>query len=37
MGHLRNAHRTNWLAYITTSVILALNALLLFQALGGKF
>jgi manganese transport protein len=37
MGHLRNAHRTNWLAYITTGVILALNALLLFQALGGKF
>ncbi len=37
MGHLRNAHRTNWLAYVTTGVILALNALLLFQALGGKF
>ena len=37
MGHLCNAHRTNWLAYITTGVILALNALLLFQALGGKF
>ena len=37
MGHLRNTRRTNWLAYASTSVIIALNGLLLFQALGGKF
>jgi manganese transport protein len=37
MGDLVNSRRTNWLAYISATVIVLLNALLLFQAFGGKF
>jgi manganese transport protein len=37
MGDLVNSRRTNWLAYISATVILLLNALLLYQAFGGKF
>ena len=37
MGELANGRKTNGLAYATVSVIIALNVLLVFQALGGKF
>ena len=37
MGSLCNNKRTNTLAYISTTVILGLNALLLYQAFGGTF
>ena len=37
MGELTNGRKTNGLAYATVSVIIALNVLLVFQALGGKF
>ena len=37
MADLVNRRTTNWLAYATTFVIIALNALLLFQTFGGKF
>ena len=37
MGDLVNRRSTNWLAYITVAIILSLNALLLYQTLGGKF
>jgi manganese transport protein len=37
MGDLVNAPRTNWLAFITVAIILILNALLLYQTLGGRF
>ena len=37
MGELANGRTTNGLAYATVSVIIALNALLVFQALGGSF
>ncbi len=37
MGEHVNSRRTNWLAYATTTVIITLNLLLLYQAFGGKF
>lgn len=37
MGDLVNSRRTNWLAYISATVILLLNGLLLYQAFGGNF
>jgi manganese transport protein len=37
MGDLVNHRRTNGLAYISISVILVLNVLLLYQSFGGKF
>ena len=37
MGPLANRRLTQWLAILAASVILALNALLLFRASGGKF
>lgn len=37
MGDLTNTGIMNVLAYITAGVIIALNALLLYQAFGGKF
>ena len=37
MGDLTNSRITNWLAYATISIILGLNALLIYQSLGGKF
>lgn len=37
MGDLVNRGSTNWLAYVTVSVILALNVLLLYQTFGGAF
>lgn len=37
MGSLCNNKRTNALAYVSTTVIIGLNALLLYQAFGGKF
>jgi manganese transport protein len=37
MGDLVNGRSTNWLAYITVSVILGLNILLLYQTFGGAF
>jgi manganese transport protein len=37
MGDLVNSRRTNWLAYLSATVILLLNGLLLYQALGGNF
>jgi len=37
MQELSNSRVTNWLAYITTGVIIALNILLLYNAFGGKF
>jgi len=37
MGDLVNHPRTNWLAYVSVTVILALNVLLLYQTFGGKF
>jgi manganese transport protein len=37
MHDLVNGRTTNWLAYITTSVIIALNVLLLYQQFGGTF
>jgi manganese transport protein len=37
MGDLVNHHHTNWLAYLTVGVIIALNVLLLYQILGGTF
>ena len=37
MGSHANRSHTNWLAYATTGIILALNGLLLFQTFGGKF
>jgi manganese transport protein len=36
MGDLANHRRTSWLAYITVAIILSLNALLIYQMLGGK-
>jgi manganese transport protein len=37
MGDLVNRGSTNWLAYVTVGVILALNFLLLYQTFGGAF
>ena len=37
MTDLVNSRRTNVLAYVTIGIILALNALLLYQTFGGKF
>ena len=37
MGEHVNSRRTNWLAYAATTVIVTLNALLLYQTFGGKF
>jgi len=37
MQELVNSRVTNWLAYTTTGVIIALNILLLYNAFGGKF
>jgi manganese transport protein len=37
MGELVNGRKTNGLAYLTVSVIIALNLLLLYQLMGGKF
>jgi manganese transport protein len=37
MGDLVNSRRTNALAYIVAGVIIALNLLLVYQALGGEF
>ena len=37
MGDLVNSRRTNWLAYLSATVILLLNGLLLYQAFGGNF
>jgi len=37
MQELVNSRITNLLAYVTTGVIIALNALLLYNAFGGKF
>ena len=37
MGDLVNNRRTNWLAYLSASVILLLNGLLVYQAFGGNF
>ena len=37
MGDLVNGRRTNTLAYIIASVIIALNLLLIYQQLGGEF
>jgi manganese transport protein len=37
MGDLTNNRQTNLLAYLSTSVILSLNVLLLYQTFGGKF
>ena len=37
MGDLCNSRRTSWLAYLSAGVIIALNALLLYQAFGGQF
>ena len=37
MGDLVNERRTNWMAYATVAIILALNGLLLYQTFGGKF
>ncbi len=37
MGDLVNGRRTNWMAYATVAIIVALNGLLLYQTFGGKF
>jgi Mn2+/Fe2+ NRAMP family transporter len=37
MGDLVNRGSTNWLAYVTVGVIIALNILLLYQTFGGAF
>ena len=37
MGDLVNNRRTNWLTYVTIFIIIALNALLLYQTFGGTF
>jgi manganese transport protein len=37
MGDLVNIPRTNWMAYVTITIILVLNGLLLFQTFGGSF
>ena len=37
MGDLTNNPRTNFLAYVSTLVIISLNVLLLYQTFGGKF
>ena len=37
MHDLANGRTTNWLAYVTTTIIIALNVLLLYQQFGGKF
>ncbi len=37
MTDLVNNRLTNWMAYLTAAIILALNALLMYQAFGGKF
>jgi len=37
MSDLVNSQRTNYMAYVVTAVIVALNLLLLFQMLGGEF
>ncbi len=37
MGAHVNCSRTNWLAYLATTVIVSLNLLLLYQTFGGEF
>ncbi len=37
MGSLVNSRRTNYLAWSTTAIIIFLNGLLIYQALGGQF
>jgi len=37
MGDLVNHRRTNWMAYLTISIIIGLNGLLLYQTFGGTF
>ena len=37
MHALVNGRTTNWLAYVTTTIIIALNMLLLYQQFGGTF
>lgn len=37
MGEHVNSRRTNWLAYVATTVIVSLNILLLYQTFGGEF
>jgi manganese transport protein len=37
MGELANGKTTNILAYITVTVIIGLNVLLIYQAVGGSF
>jgi manganese transport protein len=37
MGTHANRRLTNWLAYASSAVIIGLNVLLVFRALGGKF
>jgi manganese transport protein len=37
MGDLVNHRHTNWLAYVTVSIIISLNILLLYQTFGGAF
>jgi manganese transport protein len=37
MGDLVNRQLTDWLAYATVGIIIALNGLLLYQTFGGKF
>jgi manganese transport protein len=37
MGDLVNAAHTNWLAYVTVTIIVSLNILLLYQTFGGAF
>lgn len=37
MHELANGRSTNWLAYATTTIIIALNVLLVYQQFGGKF
>ena len=37
MSDLVNSRRTNWLAYLTVTVILSLNVLLLYETFHGTF
>jgi len=37
MGELANGRSANGLAYTTVAIIIALNVLLIYQAMGGKF
>ena len=37
MHDLVNGRSTNWLAYVTAGIIIALNVLLIYQQFGGKF